>query len=186
MASASSASAARVNSSAVAGAPVRARSARVARQGTCATPPRASRQPRTVPSPPTSSAAASDTSANANEARSRTLRYVDRPGGGDGSSTEVIRSPGRSTVSRSGWSPGSRCSPGIATTRLPSGPVTCTRASSAASATAMSEGWVATHWVAAFSPAECPRMARLLWSPATAGQPDPGCRLLHGLVTSWK
>ena len=31
-----------------------------------------------------------------------------------------------------------------------------------------------------------PRMARLRWSPARAGQPEPGARLLQGLVTSWK
>ena len=44
----------------------------------------------------------------------------------------------------------------------------------------MSEGWVATH------ASECPSTARLRWSPSTAGQPVPGSRLLHGLVTSWK
>src|SRR5204862_501362 len=50
----------------------------------------------------------------------------------------------------------------------------------AASATAMSEGWVATQC------GDPPRIARLRWSPARAGQPEPGSRLLHGLVTSWK
>ena len=44
----------------------------------------------------------------------------------------------------------------------------------------MSEGWVATQC------GDPPKMARLRWSPARAGQPDPGTRLLHGLVTSWK
>ena len=29
-------------------------------------------------------------------------------------------------------------------------------------------------------------MARLWWSPSRAGQPEPGRRLLHGLVVSWK
>ena len=48
----------------------------------------------------------------------------------------------------------------------------------------MSDGWVATHCGALA--AECPRMARLRWSPAIAGQPEPGWRLLHGLDTSWK
>ena len=48
----------------------------------------------------------------------------------------------------------------------------------------MSDGWVATH--ALPPPAECPSIARFSWSPATAGQPDPGLRLLHGIETSWK
>ena len=44
----------------------------------------------------------------------------------------------------------------------------------------MSDGCVATHW------SECPMMARLLWSPSIAGQPEPGCRLLQGREMSWK
>ena len=97
-----------------------------------------------------------------------------------GSSTAVIRSPRSSVVSRSGSSPGSRYRSPRGIARGPPGPSTCTTASSAASATAMSEGWVATQC------GDPPRMARLRWSPARAGQPEPGTRLLQGLVTSWK
>ena len=57
----------------------------------------------------------------------------------------MISSPCRSTVSRDGSPPGSRCSSVNAISRSPSGPRSCTRASSAARATAMSEGWVAMH-----------------------------------------
>src|SRR5205823_6104085 len=60
----SSCAAAARNVSAVAGAPARARSAAIARHGLCATPPSASLTPRTLPAS-TSSAAATDTSANA-------------------------------------------------------------------------------------------------------------------------
>src|SRR4051812_11714092 len=44
----------------------------------------------------------------------------------------------------------------------------------------MSEGWVAMQEV------ETPRMPRSRCPPLRAGQPDPGARLLHGLLTSWK
>src|SRR5581483_2424898 len=70
----SSASAAAANESRVAWAPARVRSAMTARHGTCATPPSASAQPRTAPPGETSSSAATETSANANDARSRTFR----------------------------------------------------------------------------------------------------------------
>src|SRR6266705_1591201 len=72
-ASASSASAAWRNVSSVASAPRSVTSAFVARHGKCATPPKAMRASRTMPSA-TSSAAATETSANAYDARSRTLR----------------------------------------------------------------------------------------------------------------
>ena len=131
--------------------------------------------------PATSSAAATDTTANAYEVRSRTFRYAELPAYASGGiSTAVIRSPRSSVVSRSGRSPGRRYNSPSGIIRDPSGPSTCTTASRAASATAMSEGWVATQC------GDPPRMARLRWSPARAGQPEPGTRLLHGLVTSWK
>ena len=44
----------------------------------------------------------------------------------------------------------------------------------------MSDGWVATQC------SEWPRIAWLRCSPSSAGQPEPGRRLLHGFVTSWK
>src|SRR5262249_32672095 len=72
-AGANSAAAARRNVSAVAGAPRGTSSAASARHGFGATPPSASRTSATVPSS-TLSAAATDTSANAYDARSRTLR----------------------------------------------------------------------------------------------------------------
>src|SRR6266699_4874301 len=72
-ASASSASAARRKTSSVAAAPRKTDSAFVARHGTWATPPKAMRASRTLPSA-TSIAAAPETSANAYDARSRTLR----------------------------------------------------------------------------------------------------------------
>ena len=62
--------------------------------------------------------------------------------------------------------------------RGPSGPCTCTTASSAAIATAMSEGWVAM---------QCslvPRIACIRLMPSIAEQPLPGSRLLHGVVVS--
>src|SRR6266567_1991511 len=67
------ASAAWRNVSSVASAPRSVTSACVARHGKCATPPKAMRASRTMPSA-TSSAAATETSANAYDARSRTLR----------------------------------------------------------------------------------------------------------------
>ena len=53
-----------------------------------------------------------------------------------------------------------------------------TNASSAAIATAMSEGWVATQC------SEAPRMAWFLLRPSSAEHPEPGSRLLHGVVVS--
>ncbi len=53
-------------------------------------------------------------------------------------------------------------------------------ASSATSATARSDGCVATHW------SLVPRMACVRFSPPIAGQPDPGARRLHGDETSRK
>ena len=46
----------------------------------------------------------------------------------------------------------------------------------------MSDGWVATQ------NGECPRIAMFPVSApgSVAWQPDPGSRLLHGIVTSWK
>src|SRR6185295_3758275 len=139
-AAASSASAARPNHCAVAGRPASTRSAVRARHGTGATAPMASRTSLTTP-PATSSAAATDTTANAYEVRSRTFRYAELPANASGGiSTAVIRSPRSSVVSRSGSSPGSRYSPPsgpvTGSTRGPAGPSTCTTASRAASATA--------------------------------------------------
>jgi hypothetical protein len=142
---ASSASAAARKLPAVAGVPRSDASASVARQGLCATPPSASRTSWTTPSA-TWSAAATETSANAYDARSRTLRYRDLAANASGGrSTAVISSPCPSTVSRWGASPGSRCSPVSGILRSPSGPRMWTTVSSATIATAMSEGWVATH-----------------------------------------
>src|SRR5580704_6576004 len=105
---ASSASAARPNHSAVAGRPTRTCSARRARHGTGATAPRASRTSWTTP-PATSSAAATDATPNAYDARSRTFRYAEFPAySSAGTSTAMIRSPRSRVVSRSGSSPGSR------------------------------------------------------------------------------
>src|SRR4030088_1657822 len=53
-------------------------------------------------------------------------------------------------------------------------------ASSAAMATHMSDGFVAM---------QCslvPRMARLRFTPVIAAQPEPGSRLLHGILVSRK
>ncbi len=44
----------------------------------------------------------------------------------------------------------------------------------------MSEGCVATQC------SDAPRTAALRWKPSRAGQPEPGSRLLQGVVTSWK
>ncbi len=93
-AAASSSSAARRNASSVAGPPSSSASAIGARQGLCVTPPSAIRTSRTTPSS-TRSAAATDTSAKANEARSQIFRYSERVprGGSSGSATpSFIRS----------------------------------------------------------------------------------------------
>jgi hypothetical protein len=83
-------------------------------------------------------------------------------------------------VSCSGTPPGSRCSPGISIHRPLSWPTTRTLAFSAVSATARSEGCVATQ------NGEWPKIARCSVSApgAVAWQPEPGLRLLHGIVMS--
>ena len=90
----------------------------------------------------------------------------------------VISSPRRSVLSLSGAAPGRRWKSSKGITRSPVGPVTCTFASSAASATHMSDGWVAMHSSLA------PRMARMRLRPVLAGQPEPGSRLLQGVQGS--
>src|SRR5215472_2606199 len=107
-ASASSAEAAARKLSSTAGRPRRASSAFAARHGLCATPPRAIRASATTPSR-RCSAAATETSAKAYDARSRTLRYIEcaeNPNGGK--STAVTSSACSSVVSRCGSWPGER------------------------------------------------------------------------------
>ena len=134
------------NASGVAGAPRSAASARRARHGVWATPPSAMRH--------VAHRAVVDVDARGDATRRRTRTTRGRapcgtpsaaPSAGGGSSTAVIRSPGSSTVSRVGLVAGQpvqarRAGP----CARPSGPCTWTTASSAASATAMSDGWVAT------------------------------------------
>jgi len=92
----------------------------------------------------------------------------------------VIRSPGSSTVSRSGVAPGGRWKSANGMLRSPFAPCTWTVASSAAIATFMSEGFVAM---------QCslvPRIARVRLAPSIAEQPVPGSRLLQGVAVSRK
>ncbi|MNN55203.1 hypothetical protein D3C81_1700650 [compost metagenome] len=83
-----------------------------------------------------------------------------------------------SWLSRSGASPGRRWKSAKGILRSLAGPCTCTTASSAASATHMSEGWVATQAALA------PRMAWIRFRPSRAGHPLPGSRLLQGVSVS--
>src|SRR5205823_15114407 len=62
----------------------------------------------------------------------------------------------------------------------PPRPRTCTIASSAASATARSDGCVAMHL------SLVPRIAFVRLMPTSEEHPDPGSRLLHGVATSRK
>ena len=62
--------------------------------------------------------------------------------------------------------------------RSPAGPATCTFASSAASATHMSEGCVA------MQASLVPRIACMRLRPSMAEQPLPGSRLLQGVAVS--
>ena len=62
--------------------------------------------------------------------------------------------------------------------RVPRVLFTSTVASSAASATAMSDGWVATQWSLVPSTA-LPRL-----NPSSAAHPAPGSRLLHADASS--
>ena len=64
--------------------------------------------------------------------------------------------------------------------RSPAGPRVCTTASSATSATATSDGWVAMHL------SLVPSMAWPRLKPSRAAQPLPGSRLLHGEAASRK
>ena len=95
-----------------------------------------------------------------------------------GRSTDVMSSPACRLVSTSGVSPGSRWKSLNASVRVPDGPARLTVASSAASATHMSEGWVAMQC------GEAPRMAWMRLKPSIASQPLPGSRLLHRAATS--
>lgn len=105
------------------------------------------------------------------------LAVAERRTSGVGRPTAVMRSPRASTVSRSG-APGSRCRSTNGTERSREGLSTCTEASKAASATVMSEDGDAVLG-----------SARIAWCPVEppiAEQPETGCRLLHGVVRSWK
>ncbi len=85
--------------------PRSASSAARTRHGRWATPPSAIRADRTTPST-TSTAAATDTRANANDPRSRTFRYPDvRALGPEGTPIPTTSSPCRRAVSRLGSSP---------------------------------------------------------------------------------
>ena len=86
----------------------------------------------------------------------------------------VMISSGSRLVSRCGVSPGSRWKSENAMARAPAGPATCTLASSAASATHMSEGCVA------MQASLVPRMALMRLMPDIAEQPLPGCALVAG------
>ena len=90
-----------------------------------------------------------------------------------GSSTATISSPGASVVSRRA---GRRAAGGTRSSGIgrasPSGPCTCTSASSAASATAMSDGWVAMH------AGDAPRIARLRCSPSIGRAAAAGLALV--------
>ena len=77
------------------------------------------------------------------------------------------------TVSNCGVSPGRRWKSAIGTLRSPFGPERRTVASSAARATAMSDGLVAMQSGLA------PRMAWMRLKPSMAAQPEPGSRLLQ-------
>ncbi len=92
----------------------------------------------------------------------------------------VISSPCWSAVSTCGVSPGRRWNSSKGIVRSPIGPCTCTVASSAASATAASEGCTAMQW------SLVPRMACQRFTPPRAAQPLPGARLLQAKVTSRK
>ncbi len=92
----------------LAGCPSSAASASGERQGFVPTPPSAMRAWSIFP-PFKRMITAAEESANSYDARSRSFRYNDlAPAAGGGNVTCVIRSPGSSTVSRCGVSPGSR------------------------------------------------------------------------------
>ena len=88
------------------------------------------------------------------------------------------RYPLLSTAILAGASPGRRWNSAKGIARWPRADSTCTVASRAASATHMSEGWVAMQWSLA------PRMACCLVMPPMAEQPLPGSRLLQGVARS--
>ena len=143
MAGASSASAARAKASGVGAFPSRTASAAVARHGLCATPPSATRTSRI--------GAVLHVAAPRRPTPGRTRSWPDRapcgsrgqPSADAGRSIGVISSPGCRFVSRSGVSPGSRWKSLTGSVRVAAGPARFTVASSAASATHMSEGCVA-------------------------------------------
>src|SRR5262245_36788271 len=115
----SAASAALRKALSFAGLPVSAPSASADRQGLVPTPPSAMRAYVMLPLAIVSTTAA-DARANSYDARSRSFRYtclLEAIGGG--SVTCVIRSPGRSTVSRCGVLLGSRWKSPNATAREP-------------------------------------------------------------------
>src|SRR5438876_10966831 len=124
---------------------------------------------------------AADARANSYDALSRSFRYTCLLAAtGGGSVTCVMRSPGSSTVSRSGVLSGRRWKSPIGTARVLFGPCTWIVASKAAIATHISDGFVAM---------QCslvPRTASERLLPVMAGQPVPGSRLLQGIAVSRK
>ena len=90
-----------------------------------------------------------------------------------------MSSPGCSTFSICGVSPGNVWKSAIGMARVaPSGATVSTVASSTRIATAMSDGC----WL--MQAVLVPRIARLRLWPPIAEQPEPGSRLLQGLVVS--
>ena len=77
-----------------------------------------------------------------------------------------------------GVSPGRRWKSAKGIVRSPSGPLTRTTASNAASATHMSLGCVAMHW------SLVPSTPQTRFCPLIAGHPLPGWRLLQGMAAS--
>src|SRR3569833_469901 len=140
---ASASFAASANVSGVAGLPTSAVSTAGSRQGLVPTPPSATRASLIVP-PWTSSATAADASANAYDARSRTLTYRDFAATGVvGISIAVTSSPGWITDSTFGWSSGTVWNSTSLTVRSPARDLRWTTASSAASAPHISDGCAA-------------------------------------------
>jgi len=90
----------------------------------------------------------------------------------------VMISLGRRLVSSCGVSPGNRWKSANTIARSPAGPTTWTLASSAASATHMSDGCVA------MQASLVPRIACIRLRPLIAEQPLPGSRLLQGVAVS--
>ena len=104
------------------------------------------------------------------------LQIGRRRGAGAGSSIAVINSPWRNTLSRSGPSAGKVWNSRAGRRRPPFLAWVTMTASSAASATAGSDGCTATQ------SSVQPKIACVSFSPWRAAQPEPGTRLLQGSV----